>query len=385
MLAVVAVIAWTWWSAPARGVDHVPAAAPFEPVKAAAEIPGAVEEAWRHPAPLSGSPFTVEGLVLAAEDNGVAALDPETGEEVWSYRRDVPLCAAMASFERVITVFRGPAGCGEVTALEARDGTYAGTRRSIGSDEVVPVRSNDRAGMRHPGMVELWRNDMVRTVEYGYIKESPEPGLQPHPGCRVADAMTRLNLLAVVNSCPDGHRLVLQRATPEESRSPEVDADVELPSSARLVAIGKDRAAVLMDGEIVVYDEEGRRSPGYRPEGAVLPEVPDTSVFPLAETADLPHHMTWFTGSELIAFRPDDLSVAFTVPGALGTGTLVDGTLLVPVEGGILQVDGTTGEPGPLIPVDRAGDAGAPVTLTSAGAFLVEKRGDDMVGLRAPR
>lgn len=406
--AVAVTVGWTWWRAPARGVDHVESHVPFVPAPPIDFVPGAVEELWRADAPLSTGPFTVDGLALAATGDGVSALNPATGEEFWSYHRDVDLCAAMVSGGRVVTVFRGPAGCGEVTSLNAADGSYTATRRSLAPGTVYPVRSNSRAGIRHSRMVELWRDDLVRTIEYGSVEASPEPDLQPHPGCGVMDAMTRVDLLAVVNACPDGFRLVLQEVTPEESRSPEVHADVELPGPAQLVAISKDRAAVLVDGEVVVYDLEGRRGPVHSPEsvpteapapvpepepepGQVEPGRPepgqgDVTVPPRPETpamtGDLPHHMTWFTGTELVFMNPDDLSVHFTVPGALGPGIDVAGRVLVPVEGGILVVDWTDGAHGHIIPVDRSGSPEGPVTLAVAGATLVEKRGDEMVGLR---
>ncbi|MFD5868065.1 PQQ-binding-like beta-propeller repeat protein [Corynebacterium sp. NPDC060344] len=375
--AVVAVVAWTWWRAPARGVDHVAADAPFAAADAPAAVPEALTEIWSVPAPLSSAPFTVDGLAIAADERGVTAVDPGTGEAVWSYHRDIPLCEAMVSDGRVVAVFRGEAGCGEVTSLDASDGSYAGTRRGMSSDEVEPVRSNDRAGVRDDRMVELWRDDLVRTVEYGFVEASSEPGMQPHPGCTVADALTRSDMLAVVNDCPDGHRLLIQEATPEESREPEIHADVELDGPARLVAIGQLSAAVLVDGEVRTFSKEGRPGPSWRPAPGELPAQPAML------TADLPHHMTWFTGTALAAFRPDDLSPAFVVPHALGPGTAVGEELLVPVRGGLARIDWDTGEAIGTIPVARPELApGESVTAAVAGDVIVEKRGGELVGLR---
>ena len=384
--AVVAVVAWTWWRAPARGVDHVVADAPIAASPAPAAVPASLTEVWSADAPNSTAPFTVDGLAIAADDHGVTAIDPGTGDEVWSYHRDIPLCEAMISDGRVVAVFRGPAGCGEVTALNAGDGSYAGTRRGLSSDEVEPVRSNDRAGVRDDRMVELWRDDLVRTVEYGDVEASAEPGMQPHPGCAIADALTRGDVLAVVNDCPDGHRLVLQEVTPEESRTPEVHSDVELPGPARLVAIGQLSAAVLVDGEVRTYSLEGVPGPSWRPAPEDLPAAPLDGApldVPVAATADLPHHMTWFTGSALAAFRPDDLSLAFVIPDALGTGVAVGDELLVPVRGGLARVNWDNGEITGVVPVARPSlPEGESVTTAVAGDMIVEKRGDQLVGLR---
>ncbi|WP_295623865.1 PQQ-binding-like beta-propeller repeat protein [uncultured Corynebacterium sp.] len=389
VVAVVAVVAWTWWTAPSRGVEHVTASSPFVAEEVPDSVPGALTEIWAVDAPKSSAPFTVDGLALAADDHGVTAVNPSTGDTVWSYHRDVELCEAMVSDGRVVAVFRGPAGCGEVTSLNAADGTYAATRRGLSTDEVEPVRSNDRSGIRDGSMVELWRHDLVRTVEYGDVEASSEPGLQPHPGCDVVDALTRGDVLAVVNDCPDGHRLVLQAATPEESRSPEIDADIELPGPGRLVALGQLAAAVLVDGEVRTYSMEGAPGPTWTPREGELPQETDEAAslddgpVPVAATADLPHHMTWFTGSALAAFRPDDLSLAFVVPNALGTGTVVGDELLVPVPGGLTRVDWETGEITGVVPVARGALAeGETVTTAVAGDVIVEKRGDRLVGLR---
>lgn len=382
--AVVAVVAWTWWRAPARGVEHVVADVPFSAGPAPERAPESLTEIWSAPAPRSSAPFTVDGLAIAADDRGVTALDPATGEAVWSYHRDVPLCEAMVSDGRVVTVFRGPAGCGEVTALDASDGSYAGTRRGLSSEEVEPVRSNDRSGVRDGRMVELWRDDLVRTIEYGFVEASSEPGMQPHPGCSVVDALTRSGVLAVINDCPDGHRLIIQEATPEESREPEIHADVEIGGPARLVALGQLSAAVLVDGEVRTYSKEGRPGPTWRPAPGELPADPFSGdPVPVAATADLPHHMTWFTGTALAAFRPDDLSLAFVIPNALGTGVAVGDELLVPVRGGLARVDWGNGEIVGVVPVARPETPpGATTTTAVAGDVIVEKRGDELVGLR---
>ncbi len=383
VVAVVAVVAWTWWRAPARGVEHVVGAAPSAPAAPLERAPEELKEIWSVEAPRSSAPFTVDGLAIAADDRGVTAVDPATGDTAWSYHRDIPLCRAMVSHGRVITVFRGPAGCGEVTSLDAADGSYAATRRGMSTDEVEPVRSNDRSGIRDGRMVELWRDDLVRTVEYGFVEASSEPNLQPHPACTIVDALTRSNVLAVVNACPDGHRLVIQEATPEESREPKIHSDVELDGPARLVAVGQLSAAVLVGDEVRTYSKEGRPGPSWRPAPGELPApAAGDGPVPAAQTADLPHHMTWFTGSALAAFRPDDLSLAFVVPNALGTGVAVGGELIVPVPGGLARVDWTRGEVTGVIPVARPHLApGETVTAAVAGNVIVEKRGDRLVGL----
>ena len=93
--------------------------------------------------------------------------------------------------------------------------------------------------------------------------------------------------------------------------------------------------------------------------------------------------MTWFTGSALAAFRPDDLSLAFVIPDALGTGAAVGDELLVPVRGGLARVNWDNGEITGVVPVARPSlPEGESVTTAVAGDMIVEKRGDQLVGLR---
>lgn len=93
--------------------------------------------------------------------------------------------------------------------------------------------------------------------------------------------------------------------------------------------------------------------------------------------------MTWFTGTALAAFRPDDLSLAFVIPNALGTGVAVGDELLVPVRGGLARVDWGNGEIVGVVPVARPETPpGATTTTAVAGDVIVEKRGDELVGLR---
>ncbi|MEJ5919246.1 Rv3212 family protein [Corynebacterium sp. H78] len=384
ILVSVMILSWTWWKAPVRQVQHQASQWARPAVAATDVVPSSFEEAWRFAgdgdeasAPII--PLVVEGVAVISDANGVTAVDTQDGTIAWSYHRDLPLCTAMVSNGRVVAVFEGEAGCGEATSIVAETGEYHATRRSMIDGAVAPVRSNDNTGIISKDYVEIWRGDLVNNLEYGKIPASSEPDVQPHPGCTIADAMVRKNNTVIVNNCPDGHRLVFQSTDPEESQEPEIGADVPLAGPARLAVVGQKGAVVRIGDELITYDLAGKETSRTH---AAATQPASAFVAPsAASTADLPHHMTWFSGTDVLAFRPNSLELAFTVPHAIGTPAAVGDRVLVPVHEGIAVVDPTNGAVERTIPVHRDGTAG-PIVLAVSGDILVEKRGNQLFGLR---
>ena len=134
-------------------------------------------------------------------------------------------------------------GCGDTVAIEAATGEYDSTRSAVSSENVVPVSSNDRVGTVSTDRIDLWRSDMVRTVEYGDVEAKQEPDKQPHEDCTISSALTRTENLALTESCPDKPGttwLRFQDTTPDDSREPDIAADVDIATDgARLVAVGQ--------------------------------------------------------------------------------------------------------------------------------------------------
>lgn len=363
-----------WATAPIRG-SELTTTATFIAEPTLTEIPTELSELWRTP-DTSGNhrPSITGGVIVTAEGETIHGHSP-TGEQLWSYSRDVELCALSTGFEAAVATYRTGIGCGDVVAISV-DGRYKATRSAIASQEVTPIASNDRIGTVSTERVELWRSDLVRTVEYGEVEAKQEAGQQPFPQCSVTSAMTRRELLAVTETCPDGSSFLrFQTTTPEDSREPEISRNIEIPDG-RLVAIAQDAAAVYVEDPvptIISFDTEGS-------EVGRRVVAPATFSQPPA-TADLPHHMSWFDGERLSLFSPTTLNVGQVFEDALGTGVPVDGSLLYPVEGGIAVSDWDTGEVLHIIAVDRGGYRG-PVSLGVAGGSIVEKRGPELVVLR---
>lgn len=377
-------------SAPVNSVQRQEAATdvvtPAEPARA----PQAVTEAFDFDG--VSDVVTSSGVAILADAHGVVALD-ESGEIKWRYHReDRELCGLAKAWNKAVLVFQGPAGCGDVVALDAVNGKYSATRSSpmVGDNPQV-ISSNDRVGVLSDKRVELWRSDLVRTVEYGFVEAKQEPNFQPHEDCTRTSALTRKELLAVTEHCPDqtgSTQLRFLKATPESSREPEITRTVQIPDpGARLVAVAQEAAAVYVPAqepgakpEIVAYDSVTGQLLARQPvEAAPAVEKGAEGAF-LAQTADLPHHMSWFDGSRLYLFEPQLLRVSQVYDFATGTPAEYGDDLLIPVDDGLAIADKSTGEIHGHLPVNREGYRGA-VSLAVVGKTILERRGEHLVGL----
>lgn len=371
-----------FFTAPVRDAELAPAAEAQEDYGQLAVTPSSLSESFSLPddSPRA-QPLVANGLIITHHDGTLTATNPD-GETVWSYHRPNELCNVDQAWGKVVAAYRDNAGCGDVVAIDSLTGQYAGTRSSIAPEEVTRLASNDRIGYVGKDRVELWRSDLVRTVEYGYVEAKQEPDMQPNE-CTITSALTRTELLAVTDVCDDGTFLRLQEATPEDSREPKITADVEISPDAYLIGISQDAAAVYdpSTSEVRAYTKEGQNiSSSSVPEmmGQTLPE----SFVRVLPVADLPHHMSYWSDNSLLLMEPSGLSVTSVFQGALGTGFAAGDRLLYASDTGVAVVDWDKNVVDKIIPVDRGGYTG-PVHIASAGATVVEKRGDEVVVLDA--
>ena len=332
--------------------------------------------------PAAYAPLVGNGVVVTTSGSTATGTDASTGQTLWTYNRDVPVCSAGIIDGAAAIDYATGIGCGEVTSITLTQGTYKDNRAALADapEMVAPIQSNSSVGLVSGRRVELWRNDLVRTVEYGDVDVKQEPGFQPHENCTIDSALTRVEALSVVEMCDDGMWLRIQDAVPEDSRKPEVTHDVSLPPNSHVVGISQTHTAVATDTAITSFDTETGQPVSSSPiSGAdfstLTPDLPFTP-----QVGDLPHNISWFNAGTLYLLHPTTLAVERTIAPALGTGVVIGNTLLVPVTEGIAQFDTTTWEPLATIPVDRHGYTG-PVHLRAAGEALVEKRGGTVVGL----
>ena len=385
---LVLLVAVAWFSAPIRSAELRRADAEFVASGLPVDPPNNLTESFSLPdAALPGvtAPVVSGGLLIANSRDTITAHSP-TGELVWSYSRgDAPLCSLGAAWDKVVATYRSNVGCGDVVALTASTGEYAGTRSATAPADPVAISSNDRVGTVGAQRLELWRSDMVRTVEYGAVEAKQEPDLQPHEECRITSALTRTELLAVTEVCPEDPSVTwlrFQKATPEDSRAPEITSQVSIPDpGARLVAIAQDAAAVYVPGPapaVLSFTEEGTETS--RQSVAAASALALGEDVDAAAVADLPHHMTWFDGERLYLFAPTQLTVQHVFEDAIGTGVAVGERLLYPTEAGVAVADWESGAVERVIPVDRGAFVG-PVSLNALGTTVVEKRAGTLVGL----
>lgn len=384
------VIGVTWYDSPARHTNQVSADRPLPTVGKAGisddgEVTGPPEllnDVWATTDAGLIPPATGNTAVVVTDQDGIRGIDPATGDTAWSYHRDLPLCTAMVSEDQAVAVFLGQSGCAETTSVRLSDGDYNATRRSLAPSEVLPLASDRRAGVYSPRMLELWRGDLVRTVEFGDVESSAETDHQTYLHCAITDAATRGETLASIVKCPgdDESTLIVQDSDPDSAVEPEITTETPVPHGSQLTAVGDSVAGYVANGELWGIESDG--SAHRLLEG--VDSSPDST--PRGNRSELDLHTLWFNGSELIALTQPSLHERFRVPGAIGTGDTWGDRVLVPVPDGIAVVD-WEGKTERIIPVDRKSpddqsDQSGRVDIRVIGDTVVEWRGSEVVALR---
>ena len=399
-VAALALTAGVWLTSQQSVVDHQVAADPLSQSKPAADfsnleatdLPGSFAQSWTAPTD-STQLIAVEGGTVQVQDTRISMLNAETGEEVWHYDQQREICAVSQpnKWKSVAVTFRGPKGCGEVISFDITNGQYAYTRDALASEQVAGFTGDNRAGTISPERVEIWRSDLVRTVEVGAQEAPHKPDQQEHLECSFTSALVHNELLATAQTCPDPSKKLVRllKATPENSTIPESRHEFNVPAGAEIVAVGTEQAAVYIpptagkpsrmqilnaSGEFHTYD---------------VPEIkgfPETATVGVEKQIHQPRTyvsdelQTWFDGQRLTIFNSKDLAKHVRVEGAMGVGAMYGNALLVPVKEGIAVVNPRNGQTERVITVDRGGYAG-PVTVGVSNGHIVEQRGTELVGL----
>ncbi|MGF7123954.1 Rv3212 family protein [Rhodococcus sp. AG1013] len=388
IIAIVVAIAAAviWIRSDARGTTSITSDTPAAEVDTALSPPESLDEIWRADSPETTAPLVAAGVVATADGGTVTGRDRLTGAELWRYQRDMPLCGAIGAWNTVVAVYRDQRGCSQVTQLDGATGERKAQRSSDADDEVTLSYDGTYVVSRGSERMELWRSDLVRTLEFGRVDAPINPGKQPHPGCELRSAAAGGTRVSVLMDCPGeaADRLSVLDAAPKDNQEPQEFGTILLtgPGSdspgARLIAASGDHTAVYLPAGPVsgpryaVHDGTGNEVASYPVTGEVSPHATaarNGSVF------------TWWTGSELIALSTSELAPRWTFPGALGPGAIMAGSLLVPVPGGIAVLDPATGVEQRRIPVTRDSDA-VPIATAVVGDVVLEQRGGEVVALR---
>ena len=399
LIAIIVMVAGTWLTSQQQKVDHQVADQPLLDAKSvsttgapASELPNTLRTAWTG-TDESSQFIAADGGVVSVQGTRVSMLDASSGKEVWHYDQHRQICGLSQpeKWSTLVVTFRGPKGCGEAISFDIATGQYAYTRDALAPEDVETLQGNNRAGTLSPGRVELWRSDLVRTVEVGQQEAPHQPDQQSNLECRFTSALMHDNLLVTAQQCSDPNKKLIRflKATPEKSDAPETIHEFTVPAGAELIGVSGEQAAIYIPaGEqegsrIQVLDESGTFHTIPTPEAKGFPEEASVGVEkelhqPRTYTQGLLH--TWFDGQRLTIFNLNNLNTFQHVESAIGTGALYEGSLLVPVREGIAEVDPGSGKTQRTIRVDRSGYTGE-VSLRVSRGQIVEQRGTQLVGL----
>jgi hypothetical protein len=376
-------------------------------------------QAWRvadpagaPPAPdLLGGP-TVEGPAVAVgrtdpDGSGVVTgLDAATGAPAWEYRRPEPLCTLGSGFGEVLALFRttSPLGtfCSDVTTIDPSTGQRGPTRNADVRPGTRLLADGSHVTATGRDYLEVWRDDLVATLEYGALPTPVQSTPQPRATCPHLSIAAGADAVAVLERCPgeSSDRLSVLSDSPAEYDKPEDRFSVlSGVTGGRLVAVANDRIALeAPDGTLRIYDGAGTPvgTAALGPAaGPVARAAQETTTDPPGQATGVRQAgpvLLWWTGTATVGLDAVTLLPRWTLPNTLGSGTAVSSdvlgaptTVLVPVPGGLAVVDAATGAPRPTIPVDRGGDPPGPVGVEVVGSTVVEQRGATVVGLRPAR
>ncbi len=420
-------------------------------------LPSALTTAWTAPTDARlGAVASGSGVVVTADQHEITAHDAVTGVVRWTYSRsNRTLCAVGSGDEGpadmsgsqpagITTVFDENGFCSQVMTFDPATGARAKVRTSANQQNGALVFGDVYAGWIGPTRIELWRNDLVRTIQYGEQANPPKPN-QSRLGCTLTDLAIAATQFGTVEHCPaEGTtaRVVLNFDDPSAipnhpngwdvfQHSLRVDIDTGAPA-ARIVGITSDRVAVLVSAPspaVVVYDATGKqtsRTPvdipaadivaadSVAPPVRVTPGlstgaqrlslvgshllavsmptvqgVAPTTAFPPTATSTATAGSSSITDALGSSTAPQvgitDLRLDWVADNARGLPAVVGSTLLLPTAAGLSRFDATAGPAGArTITVDRGSYRGR-VDATAVDTMVIEVRGTAVVALRGDR
>jgi hypothetical protein len=344
------------------------------------EVPTTLSPLWQAPSNRTAAPVVAADVVTTGNGGEVTGRDALTGQRRWRYARDIDLCTVAEAWNSVLAVFHKNGNCGEVTDLDAVTGARGPQRNSDTERDTQLITDGRHVATTGRTLIEAWRSDLVRTLQYGELPTSVQPDKQPRTGCRFESFVLISDRLAITEHCGDSERvrITVQKPDPKNPEPPEEYFSTLLAeTSARMVTV-TERTTTVVTGDpakLVVLDDKGNRSAEYPL------SVPVTDTHPVPDVTDGTEARFWFTGAGTVALAEPDSRPLWTLPNTLGAGTEFAGRLLVPVREGLAVVNPTSGVRERVIPIDRQGYTGS-VRLDHAGPVLFEQRGPTLFALR---
>ena len=388
IVVLVAVIALVTGSA--RTAEHHEAAETQPDYAPSNTMPTSLREEWDAPNDTVGTPLVSSSNVITTSENAITAWEAGIKSEEWSYSRDTPLCDATYFDSRIVTVFQGPAGCSDATAFRASEGKYDGIRQSAFSEDMTAWTSWSHMLVLGPDRLELWRDDLVRTVEYGHVPAPQETGQQPRSGCSFQSANLNSENFAVAERCPgeDTVRITVSKAVPEDSRVPE-EVSSTLTDLDQFHYIGltesNDSVGLALRGSEWMFVRVD--SGGSATSLGTLDHEPTLKPSPENVSRD-PAQFRWFDGETTHAFDARIGDMQWSMQGATGPGhgfgftpaeqdeRFTPTQAIVPSRDALNFVDIDTGEVDSSFELDLRSQRDEPVGLAQIGNILyVQKDG----------
>ncbi|APU13019.1 hypothetical protein UA75_04815 [Actinoalloteichus sp. GBA129-24] len=374
----------SWHTGDLRATTLRTASEPAEVPAPPTGLPPSLAEVWSAPSPATDRPAVAGPSVVVGAGSAVRGLDPFSGEERWSYERDLPLCTVGAQWDRAVAVYRKSRNCSEVTSLEGDTGER-GPQRNTDAEPGTSLLGDGTyltATGRH--ITEVWGSNLVRTLQYGRVPALVNPDRQPRVDCEHRAFAAGEARLAVIERCAEdaNERLTVLSARPEDNDEPEEDFSVPLDEADAALVATSDVFTVIATPSpptLTVYDSEGLRTDHFPLPFTGEQFAESTSSVPLTTITD--EHVFWHAGGSTAALSAEDGRLLWTMSETMGAGTSFAGVLLVPVPDGLAVLDPATGERLGDFPVDR-GDHDGPIVMDSIGPILLEQRGDTLVALR---
>ncbi|MEV6874109.1 hypothetical protein [Amycolatopsis sp. NPDC051128] len=361
-------------------------AAPPPPLPAAPDkVPGSLAELWSARSGATPVPVAAGDAVATADGGEVAGRDPLTGQIRWHYTRDLPLCTVNETWGRLNAVYHKSRNCSEVTQLDPGTGRITAQRN--GNAELGTQLVSDGSHVTATGkkLLDTWRDDLVKSAEYGQVPALVNAGKQPRTGCTYGTVAAGSGKVGVIERCPGdpADRLTVYKATPEKDEEPQVSfSSVLAGKRARVIAMSGELTAVVLPDQklLVTYNGDGTQRAAYPLDvpPADLAQDPAAGVEATTQTAQ---NVYWFSGSKTVALSRDDLSPRWTLGSAMGPGITFAQQLVVPIKGGLAVLNENDGSTIRTVGVDRRGYPGV-VRLGSAGPVLLEQRGDTLTALK---
>ncbi|WP_211260810.1 hypothetical protein [Amycolatopsis jejuensis] len=347
-------------------------------------VPGAMSLLWQAPSSATPVPIGQADTVTTADGSEVAGRDPLTGRIRWHYTREnLQLCTVDTAWGRVNAVYRKSMGCSEVTQLDPATGRITAQRN--GDAELGTRLVSDGSHVTTTGehLLDTWRDDLVKSMEYGQVPFLQNANKQPRPGCSYGTVAAGADKIGVIERCPDDphDRLTVYKATAEHEDEPQVVFSAVLAGShARVIAMSGNLTGVLLPEQklYVIYGPDGTQKSAYPMD---LPQPDVDPVGRTEQTSRTAAAIYWFTGSKTVALSRDDLTPRWTLDGTLGPGITFANQLVVPIRGGLAVLNEADGATLRTVGVDRGAYTG-PVRLTALGPVLLEQRGTTLAALR---